>query len=207
MGTQTVADRYRQTCQRPFWQQVLAFETDYLRQYLSRQDTILSIGCGPALIEQALARQGFSLTGLDIAAEALASVPPSVPTVLAPAEALPFDAEQFDVVLFLVSLQFVNNPQQAIAEAARVLRPAGRLIVLLLNPASAFYKTRVATAGSYVQRIRHPDPVTLQTRIAQDFRVQAEYLLGIAEERVFPSSDPAEAAIYALRGHKRRPGG
>lgn len=48
---------------------------------------------------------------------------------LAAAEALPFDANRFDLVLAVTTLCFVKNPQRTIQEAARVLRPGGSLII------------------------------------------------------------------------------
>src|SRR5258707_443275 len=45
----------------------------------------------------------------------------------APAEKLPFPDASFDVVLCHMVLHFLPDPAAAIAEAARVLRPRGRL--------------------------------------------------------------------------------
>jgi ubiquinone/menaquinone biosynthesis C-methylase UbiE len=48
----------------------------------------------------------------------------------AAAEALPYDDASFDAVLFTLVLCTVADPDRALAEARRVLRPDGRLIVL-----------------------------------------------------------------------------
>ena len=48
------------------------------------------------------------------------------------AEALPLPAGCVDTVLFLQSLQYVDQPAKAIAEAVRVLAPGGTLLVLTL---------------------------------------------------------------------------
>jgi SAM-dependent methyltransferase len=50
----------------------------------------------------------------------------------APAEALPFADGVADSVLFLQSLQYVDRPEKALAEAVRVLAPGGQLLVLTL---------------------------------------------------------------------------
>lgn len=47
--------------------------------------------------------------------------------------ALPFEAERFDLVLLMHALTYSEDPNQAIAEAARVLRAGGRLLAMTLN--------------------------------------------------------------------------
>jgi len=48
--------------------------------------------------------------------------------VAAPAEALPFDDSSFDTAVFTLVLCTVPDPVASLAEAARVLRPGGRLL-------------------------------------------------------------------------------
>lgn len=50
-------------------------------------------------------------------------------TELGVAEDLPFEDDSVDVVLFVYSLHHVDDPDRALSEAARVLRPGGVLVV------------------------------------------------------------------------------
>jgi SAM-dependent methyltransferase len=58
--------------------------------------------------------------------------PAGVPVRLeqAPAEYLPFEDASFDTVVATLVLCTVGDPQRAVAEAARVLRPGGQLLFL-----------------------------------------------------------------------------
>jgi ubiquinone/menaquinone biosynthesis C-methylase UbiE len=202
MDTQSEAAGYLRACKNPFWQQVFSAELDYLRQHLQPGDEILSVGCGPALIESGLVEHGFTVVGLDVSPQAIAGAPDTVRTVVAPAEKLPFADAAFDVVLFIVSLQFVENYRQALTEARRVLRPGGRMIAMLLNPVSAFFKRKQSETDSYVRRIRHTDLHELESASAEGFEIQSEFFLGIADHRVFPSREPETAALYVIKGIK-----
>ncbi|MCK4623345.1 MAG: class I SAM-dependent methyltransferase [Desulfuromonadales bacterium] len=194
--------RYLRTCRSEFWRKVFAAELDYLWQHLRSGDEILSVGCGPAIIESGLDEHGFAVVGLDVSQEALACIPDTIRTIVAPAEKMPFPDAAFDVVLFIVSLQFIENYRGALSETVRVLRPGGRVIAMLLNPASDFFKRKRAETDSYVRKIRHTDLQKLESAIAEGFKVQGEYFLGIADNQIFPSRDLETAALYVIQGSK-----
>ena len=58
---------------------------------------------------------------------------PQCECILADGQNLPFAAESFDLVLCSEVLEHLANPEQAVAEFARVLCPGGRLVVTVPN--------------------------------------------------------------------------
>ena len=118
-------------------------------------------------------------------------------------EAMPFPESSFDAAIYVASLQFIEDYRKAIKKTARVLRPNGRLIVMLLNPKSNFFKKKYGDPDSYVRRIRHTILSEIENAIAEDFRLQTDFLLGIEEDTVFESKDVAAAALYIVRGTKK----
>jgi arsenite methyltransferase len=108
---------------------------------LAPGETVLDIGSGPGLmacdLAAALGPEG-SVVGMDPSESMLALSARREPAAgAAPitfrtggAEALPFGDESFDVALSTQVYEYVEDLAAALAEARRVLRPGGRLLVL-----------------------------------------------------------------------------
>jgi SAM-dependent methyltransferase len=93
---------------------------------------LLDIGCGTGLALQLATELGATVTGVDISAGLLAIASERVPTAdlrRADLQSLPFQNESFDAAIAVNAFQFAENPLAAIADAARVLVPRGRLAV------------------------------------------------------------------------------
>ncbi|NLJ94378.1 MAG: methyltransferase domain-containing protein [Clostridiaceae bacterium] len=90
----------------------------------------LEIGGGSGRFAEALDLDKIVEPAEKLAAKAIKR---KVDVVDAYAEDLPFEEAMFSTVLFLTSLEFVNDTEQAIAEAFRVLKPNGSLIIAYLN--------------------------------------------------------------------------
>lgn len=101
---------------------------------------VLDIGCGSGFLANALAAEGHRVSGVDMSRGSLkvarslraagpsgtGSAGPNGPVYsVADAYRLPYRAAGFDAVAALDFLEHVTAPAQAIAEAARVLRPGG----------------------------------------------------------------------------------
>jgi ubiquinone/menaquinone biosynthesis C-methylase UbiE len=206
MPTDSESERYLRSCQSIFWQDVFRMETNYLLKHLKGIRDILSVGCGPAIIEGALQEHGFNLTGLDVSQEALDRAPDGMRSVVAKAEDMPFPPSSFDAVIFVASLQFIDDYQKALEKTTRVLRRNGLLIVMLLNPHSRFVKERLSNPHSYVSKMKHTNLKEIEEFIARDYSVHTEYFLGIDGGTVSDSEDIQTAALYIIKGKKKSEG-
>jgi 2-polyprenyl-6-hydroxyphenyl methylase/3-demethylubiquinone-9 3-methyltransferase len=99
---------------------------------------VLDIGCGGGFLSNHLGALGHGVTGLDASRDALAIAAShdrtgSVLYQQGDALNLPYEDASFDVVCAMDFLEHVENPDQAIAEAARVLRPSGMFFFHTFN--------------------------------------------------------------------------
>ena len=110
---------------------------------------ILDIGCGNGTLARSLADQGAHVTGVDPNGEALEAALHAVPSGtfhLAGAEAMPFADHSFDGAIFINSLHHVPKlaMPRALREAARVINPAGSIVVIEpLAEGSFFFVLRI----------------------------------------------------------------
>ena len=199
-------ERYLESCRKEFWQKVFQRELAYLIEHLEGSREILSVGCGPAVLESSLSERGFCVTGLDVSQEALACAPDHVRTIAGRAEDMSLPASSFDAAIYVASLQFIEDYRKAVEKTAQVLRPAGKLIVMLLNPQSAFYKEKAQDPTSYVRKIRHTNLAEIEGAIARHFQIQTEYFMGVRDGNICESREPTEAALYVIRGTRKHRG-
>jgi SAM-dependent methyltransferase len=107
----------------------------------------LEIGCGEGRVARDLADRGHRVTGVDSSPtllEAAQAVDPGGEYVLADAASLPFSDATFDLVVAYNSLMDVEDMPGAVREAARVLKPGGRICVCVTHP--------LADAGRFERR-------------------------------------------------------
>lgn len=100
---------------------------------------LIDIGCGDCAVAEILATRARSVTCVDrngatlhAAAGRLAGTP-NVRIRRADMHALPFAPASFSEAMLLHCLEFSEEPETALAEAARVLRPGGRLVAATLH--------------------------------------------------------------------------
>lgn len=92
---------------------------------------VLDIGCGDGALTGKLAAGGAIVTGIDADPEmvAAAKAAPTATIMVAEAEHLPFAEDSFDIVVANTVLCLVGDRRAALAEAVRVLRSGGRLVL------------------------------------------------------------------------------
>jgi ubiquinone/menaquinone biosynthesis C-methylase UbiE len=98
---------------------------------------LLDVGCGPGTITAAAVARGARAVGVDLAAGMLQlgrERHPGLDLREGDAEALPFAEETFDAVVGGFVLNHLPDVDAAIAEAARVLAPRGRIAVAVWEP-------------------------------------------------------------------------
>jgi SAM-dependent methyltransferase len=98
-----------------------------------RGERVLEIGFGGGALLRALSADGALVSGVDTSAAMVARSKRSA-VHLAPVDALPFPAASFDKAVSLNSLYFWPDPEAAMAELARVVRPGGRLVLAFEPP-------------------------------------------------------------------------
>ena len=102
---------------------------------------VVELGCGTAYVSAILARAGAHPVGVDVSAEQLAtarrcqaSVGPMFPLVQADATAVPLADARFDLAVSEYGASLWCDADGWIGEAARLLRPGGRLVFLTSSP-------------------------------------------------------------------------
>lgn len=113
---------------------------------------ILDAGCGEGYLSREIARRGGVVTGVDVTeplveAASRAAELEGLPIVhcVADLAQIPFEDESFDSVVCNHVVADLEDLEGSLAEIARVLRPAGRVVIMMLHP--CFYGARSENSG------------------------------------------------------------
>ncbi len=171
---------------------------------------VLDLACGHARHARALSLEVGLLVGLDRSRDYLArAIASGALLVRGDLRALPFSNGTFDASFSWYSSLFMYGDREnehVLAEAARVLRPGGRLLVQHANPARLAHEPRaraerLLAAGDRVQEVSCFDPATgvdaCERRLT---RVNGTVLAGTAYLRYYsPKEWEALARVAGLR--------
>ncbi len=148
------AARYEAWYATPAGRLILATERRAVLSALRPQagQRILDLGTGTAVFARAIAATGATVVGVDISAGMLreARRHTDVAMVRGDAQQLPFADAAFDGLASVTTFEFVADRRRAVAEAARVIRPGGAMVIGVLNARSPW---------AVVRRIRGGDPI------------------------------------------------
>lgn len=116
-----------------------------------KDEAILDLACGQGFFSREIVKKDARVTGVDISKElisiAIAHSPSSINFHVSPADNLSFlAARSLDKIIIVLALQNIENYQGVIAECARILKPKGRLIIVLNHPA---FRIPKATSWEY----------------------------------------------------------
>lgn len=131
----SVAGEYEQKRYKdPYAQRYHAWWTDQMLRLIRQRDgRFLDNGCGVGLLFEKVTPE--QAVGLDISSEMLRyAAKYSDQLILGNSQKLPFKDQSFDVVFCRSLIHHLPDPESAVKEIARVLRPKGEVVFADTNP-------------------------------------------------------------------------
>lgn len=198
-------EKYIRFCDSNFGRKVMKREAEYVYNELKDYEKILDLGCGIGSFEQNLS--SLNIIGLDSSKEMLneAKKRTDKTFVLGNAEHLGFKDSMFDAVFTVTTLEFLDNYQRTIEEMVRVTKEQGKVLAMMLNSRSEYFREEVKKPHDYFRRIKHINLKEIRNCISQFYNIiKEENFLGIIGQHVFDTNDKRDASLFVVVGIKRR---
>lgn len=140
---------------------------DKITCFLKKGDYVLDIGSGTCHICEALSKNGYETTPLDIRNLSFIN---NIKPVLYDGNTIPFDDDQFDVALFLTVLHHTPDPEKLLKEAKRVSK---RILIIEDIYTNKFHKYLTYFFDSLLnlEFINHPHTNKNDTRWKETFKL------------------------------------
>jgi ubiquinone/menaquinone biosynthesis C-methylase UbiE len=135
---------------------------------------ILDLGCGSALVADRIAARRVTYVGVDYGGHHIAyakakhdAEPKALATVFArsAAEELPFADGAFDVVVFSEVIEHLMQPELAVWEIARVLKPGGAFVMTTNNASEVPLRSPLTHLFAWLEKAfgaYHPSLISLR---------------------------------------------
>jgi SAM-dependent methyltransferase len=121
--------------------------------------SVLDAGCGRGLYTRVLINRAQKVAALDYSKDSIDSLKrrlghlPHLSLYVGSATDLPFDNEQFDLVLHCEVLEHIEDDRKVLSELFRVLQPGGRLIISVPVPPAPIYDAQHVREGYTLEEI------------------------------------------------------
>ena len=157
---------------------------------------MLEVGCGAGVDLARFARGGARVTGVDLAASAIALARANFEQQgltgrfeIANGEQLPFSDASFDLVFAHGVVQYTPDSRRLVEECCRVLRPGGEAVFQVYNRISWLNGlSKLMKVG-----LEHEDAPVLKKLSAQEFR---QLLTGFREVRLVFERFPVKSRLH-----------
>ncbi len=168
---------------------------------LARSKRVLDAGCGAGYGAAALAAEALQVLGVDLAAEAASYAHahyrlPNLHFAQASCAALPVASSSLDLVVAFEVIEHLAEWREFLAEARRVLRPSGQLVVS--TPNKNYYTASRGCAGSNPYHVHEFTCEEFVEELTRIFPSVCLYLENHSESIIFQPLAPEGAAIVKL---------
>ncbi len=162
-----------------------------IEERLGKKKSVLDIGCGAGLLANALAKEGHSVSGIDLSESSLEVAKRHDETKLvayrtANAYSLPYPDQSFDAVCAMDVLEHVEHPHLLIAEASRVLKKKGFFFFHTFNRNPLSYLMIIKGVDWFVRNApknMHVYPLFIKPQeleeIMQVYQLKTDMLIGL----------------------------
>ena len=191
-------ENFVEFCESDLGEEIMDREAAFIDEKLSGKSRILNVGCGIGSVEE---RLDMDIVGLDSSMLMLEEAKGRSDKLFVHGNSgeLPFPDNSFEAVLSVTTMEFLDDFERAIDESRRVLKNGGKMLLLVLNPLSTYFRNHMEKDESYFHGFRN-EPSEIESYVERYFDISSEYFLGIEDEKVFDSDDKSSAAIYVIEG-------